>query len=332
MYAKRLPLYSDLEKSRGSKVISFITSDRPGLETQIASDAVDLFAHHLDSIGVVPKISLFLYTRGGSTMAAWNIINLVKQFCDELEVIVPAKCHSSGTLMSLGASTIVMTKQATLGPIDPSVNTPLNPPIDGAPPGMRLPVSVEAIKGYFELASQEIGITDQNNLTEIMLKLSEHVHPLVLGEVYRSRAQIQMVARKLLKSQIKDEGHIMKVISFLCSDSGSHDYTINRREAKDELGLNIEKPSADLYKVIKNLYDDFEGDLEFNNPVDLNSMLGAAQVVPYEYRRGYVESPEAGSHCFKSEGMLFRLPQQGIDPAILPIQDQRNFEGWRHEQ
>ena len=46
-------------------------------------------------------------------------------FCEDFKVIVPVKCMSAGTLISLGASRIVMTKQATLDPIDTSVQHPL---------------------------------------------------------------------------------------------------------------------------------------------------------------------------------------------------------------
>ncbi len=46
-------------------------------------------------------------------MAAWSILNLIRMFCDELEIIVPMKAHSAGTMMAIGADKIVMTKQAT---------------------------------------------------------------------------------------------------------------------------------------------------------------------------------------------------------------------------
>jgi ClpP class serine protease len=75
---------------------------------------------------VVQQAQLYLYTRGGNTLAAWTLVNLIRNFCKDFEVIVPFNCHSAGTLISLGANRIVMTKQATLGPIDPSVNGPLN--------------------------------------------------------------------------------------------------------------------------------------------------------------------------------------------------------------
>ncbi len=56
-----------------------------------------------------------------------------------------------------------MTEQATLGPIDPSVNTLLNPTVPNVvPQQVRIPVSVEAIKGFIELAKHELMIKDDN--------------------------------------------------------------------------------------------------------------------------------------------------------------------------
>ena len=79
MYEERVDLYRQLEQKLNTKILTYVTSDRTGFETQIAQDVIDLFINHLDKIGVVPKISLYLYTRGGDTAAAWNIINLLRQ-------------------------------------------------------------------------------------------------------------------------------------------------------------------------------------------------------------------------------------------------------------
>jgi len=333
MLLERLQLYQELEKARNTKLLVFKTGDRPGLETQIARDSVDYFTEQLDSIGITKKISLYLYTQGGNTLAAWSIVNLIRQFCDEFEVIVPSKAHSSGTLMCLGANQIIMTKQATLGPIDPSVNTPLNPPIPNAGPQARMPVSVEAIKGFIELAKVEVGISDNEGLSAVLIKLADMVHPLVLGEVYRARTQIQMLAEKLLKTQITDAEKIRGIISFLCSDSGSHDYTINRREAKNHLGLNVHKPSDTEYAIIKKISDNIRDELLLNAPFDPNMYLGADQTKSYTHRRCLVESIYGGSDIFVSEGVLNRIQinnQPGL-PTQFGINDQRTFEGWRHE-
>jgi membrane-bound ClpP family serine protease len=98
------------------------------METQIHPEALHYFTHHLDSFGLPQKISLLLYSRGGSTLAGWSIANVIRQFCQHFEVIVPATAQSAATLIALAADEIMMTKQATLGPIDPSTNGALNPP------------------------------------------------------------------------------------------------------------------------------------------------------------------------------------------------------------
>jgi hypothetical protein len=338
MYSERITFYKDLEDRLDSKLLVYITSDRQGFETQIGGDVIDLFINQLDKIGIVKKISLYLYTRGGNTAAAWNIVNLIRMYCDELQVIIPHKAHSAGTLISIGANSIIMTKQATLGPIDPSINTRLNPQIPGAPPQNTHPVSVEAVKGYLAFAKEELAIKDDSALASIMVKLSEAVHPLVLGEVYRSRAQIKMLAEKLLINQVTDPSKIQQIIAFLCSDSGSHDYTINRREAKTGLGLNVEKPNMDMYKVIKNIYDDISDELGLGIPFDLR---GLAQINSgaYNIKRGLIESIYGGSNYFLTQGKaaIVNVPiQQGI-PGAPPvavqqgIQDERIFEGWKYE-
>jgi len=339
MLKDRIENYKKIENLRNSKLLVYITGDRPGFETQIHPEVLDYFINHLDNFKKEKKITLLLYTRGGNTLAAWSLTNLIRQFCDEFEVLIPSKAHSSGTLISLGANSIIMTKQATLGPIDPSLNSPLNPQNPQVPnnPQARLPVSVESIKGYFELAKKDLQIKDTQSIANILIGLSNQVHPLVLGDVYRSRTQIQMLARKLLLKQMKDKKQIDKIIAFLCSDSGSHDYTIYRREAKEELGLNIEKPNDEFYQIIKDTFTDIQNEFELKKAFDTNIILGNNSQADYSCRRALVESITGGTDVFVSEGTLLRNTQliQQL-PNVPPIQrvvieDQRKFEGWKHE-
>lgn len=324
MLAERVDLYKQLSEKFDSPVICYVTGDRPGLETQVSPDAVDVFLHHLDIIGVVKKLTLVLYTNGGDTMAAWSLINLLRIFSDELHVIIPRKAYSAGTLISLGADKITMTKQAVLGPIDPSINTPLNPEIAGNP-NARMPVSVEALNGYLEFARNTMG--EGADLTSIFLQLSNQIHPLVLGGAYRSRSQIRMLATSLLEGK-HDEQSLETLLSFLCSDSGSHDYSINRREAK-KLALPVEKPSSEEYDVIKAVYDDFANELEFSNRYDPMKYMAGAPTKGYSFCRSLVESSTGEGHGFWSEGTLTAnqvTTPHGVQNAI---NDQRHFEGWR---
>lgn len=330
-YIDRKPLLADWESARGAKVLLFATGDRGGWETQLHPEVLPFFSQHLDALGDVEKISLILYTQGGSTLAAWSIVNLIRQFCSHLEVIVPSRAHSAGTLICLGADSIMMTKQATLGPIDPSVNGPLNPEVPGAPPNVRFPVSVEAINGFMAFAEEVGGITDSADRKDVLLRLADRIHPLVLGEAFRSRAQIRMLARRLLTRHLgEQEDKIKKILDFLCSESGSHDYTIYRQEARDDLALTVEKPDAALYLKLKSIYDSFAAEMELGLPYNPEAVLGSNAQVPYRYCRALLESVHHGSHAFVSEGILTR--QQVSIPggmSQLAVADRRTFEGWK---
>jgi len=347
-YTERIGLLKKIEQRRKSRVLLYVTGDRPGLETQIHPETYDFFVNLLDEIGVVDRISLILYTRGGSTLAGWAIANLIQHFCEEFEVIIPSKAHSTGTLISLGAKHIVMTKQATIGPIDPSVNSPLNPNIPGAAPDARVPVSVEAVNGFIELAKSNSSELDGNAVKDLLIQLSNKVHPLVLGDVYRSKSQIQMLATKMLDKTGIAKNKVKPIVSFLCSESGSHDYTIHRREAI-ELGLQIEKPNTEFYSEIRAVYDDFAAELKLTERWNPIGEIGNNPALQYKNKRCLIETTTGGSYYFLTEGTFSRIQQQPHLPGIMPpgvlppgaiplnpagvqFQDTRSYEGWKYEK
>ena len=331
-FEQRKRLMRKIGRDRDSKVILYATSDRDNMGAQIANDAFDYFVHHLDRIWPAKKISLVLHTNGGNTSAAWRIINLLRTFCDDLEVIVPTKAHSAGTLMCLGADRIIMTKQATLGPIDPSLTGPLNPQVPSQP-GARVPVSVEAVQGYLDLAKGELGVKSEQALSALLMDLAGKVHPLVLGQIFRTRAQIRTLADRLLAHQGVTGKKKEQIIEFLCSESGSHDRTVNRREAR-ELGLTIEKPSESLYKTIRSLYEDIAESLEIRSRFDPMLVLGQSPNVVYTCQRVLLESVDHGSWCFVTEGTIRRVQISQSQPGGTPVpvtaaETTPTFEGWR---
>lgn len=335
MRTERIDWYKEIERQRDSKLIVYVTSTRSNLETQIANDILPKFTEHLDKIGDTHKISLYLYTNGGDTLAAWSLVNLIRSFCKIFEVIIPANCFSSGTLICLGSDNIIMSKQATLGPIDPSVNGPFNPLLPGInDPNARMPVSVEFVNAYIEMAKTIFAINDQRCMTDILLNLSDKIHPMTLGQVFRTRSQIQMLARKLIKWQHLTPEQEDEVIKFLCSESGSHDYSIHRNEAVEHLGLHVEKPSMDLYNVIKSIYDDISSELDFENPYNPTILLNQKNPYSYSFRRGLIESLYNGTDVYLSEGTLSIQQVGGVMgpmPMQKQMQDKRVFEGWKHE-
>ena len=326
-YKTRRSLYRQIERDRTTRVLTFVTSDRAGMETIIAPDCIDLFVDLLDKIGPTKKISLILHTNGGSTLAAWRLVNLIRTFCDDLELLIPLKALSAGTLIAIGADRVVMTKQAALGPIDPSVNNPLNPQVNMGNQMARVPVSVENVRGYLDAAREDLGIKSETGMTTVLAGLSQQIHPLVLGEIFRSRAQIRFLAGKLIQRQVSDSEKIKSIIDFLCADSGSHDYTINRREAA-ELGLQVEKPSEAFYRVLRKIHLSYAEELKLLQPYSQQVVLGVQRTATYFELRGLVESA-AGGYGFVSEGTLTKTQVSTPVGPQEAVTDQRTFEGWR---
>lgn len=338
MYSDRIDLIKALEQIRGSRVIVYITGDRPpNLQTQIAPDIYDIFADHLDSLGTPKKVSLYLYSEGGITLVGWSLVRLIRQYCERFEVIIPRKAHSTATLIAIGADNILMTKQATLGPVDPSVNGPLNPLPTGIQtvPGQMpqtVPVSVEAVNGYKQLAKDEFGL-EGHDLESVYRTLSEMVHPIALGNVYRARTQIKMLAERLLQHHMDRGETLNNIVEFLCSKTGSHDYTINRREAK-VLGLPIETPGEEEYATIRALYNSIKEELQLGVIFNPAMILEDQAEKHYSVVRGLIESSSGGSHKFVTHGLIknngwIQGPMNLTVPAVM---DYRIREGWEYEQ
>ena len=116
---------------------------------------------------------------------------------------------------------------------------------------------------------------------------------------------------------------IKKIISFLCSDSGSHDYTINRREAEKDLGLKIIKPNEEQYNIIHELYMNISEELELSNPFNPHNVNGEFAV-----RRGLLESILGGADYFVSEGVIQHVKTAD---GRMTVQSKMKFEGWKHD-
>ena len=159
------------------------------------------------------------------------------------------------------------------------------------------------------------------------------IHPLVLGETYRARTQIKNIAKKLLSQHDLTKRQINKIVDFLTEDSGSHDYTINRKEARDNLFLPVETPDDKLYDIIKSIFDDIKEELELNNPYNPNSLFGSSMgQTAYSLRQALIESIPIKSHVFIKEGIMTKISNQnpmGFQQEL--VNDQIIFQGWRHE-
>jgi len=334
---ERQAIIRQIENETGSRLICYVTGDRQRLETRIAGDTLPLIYDHLRGIIGAKRINLFLYTVGGDALAGWAIVSLVREFCDKLGVIIPFRALSCGTLIALGADELIMAKGAQLSPVDPSLASPYNPmPAGQGQLGalQLLPVSVEDVIGYLKLAKEEAGIKKDEGISKIMAVLSEKVHPMALGAVYRSREQIRLLAKKLLTMHEKDPKKIKKLVDTLTKELPSHQYLISRKEAKDELRLKVSKTSGSLDELIWNLYKDYEEQLQLNVPYNPETFLRAGNSVTTTFDRAVIESlREDGSlrsHVFRTEKEIKRVQstQPGIPFPVIGVQERVIADHW----
>lgn len=304
-------------QKRDSRVITYITSDRQGpVNARVAMDIIPIISSQLRKIGKQEKIDLVLYSAGGDTMVPWRLVSMIREYCDQFSVIIPYKAHSAATMISLGADEIVMSDMSELSPIDPSTANVFNP-VDPQNSQNRVPISVEDVMAYFDLAKNKFGIKSDTELTEIFKKFVEanpSIHPLALGNVNRTHNLIKILAKRLLKSHkepMKEE-EIEKVIEFLTEKLYSHQYFIGRKEAKDDLGIKtVVNADTELAMLMTEIYEEYANEMKTRQVWNPEMELGENQAMNRKaYKIAFVESAEISN--FFEANMEFKKVQQNI--------------------
>jgi hypothetical protein len=334
--AQRKKQIEELQTLRdGGRIVAYVTGDRlPNMGTQIAGDVFPLMYSLLSKIGHVPKLDLFIYSTGGITMVAWGLINLLREFCDSLSVLVPFRALSTATLISLGANEIVMSRLGQLSPVDPSVNTPFNPPAPQQPggPQLFLPVSVEDVRGFLDLARDEAKISKEELISSVFSQLAAEVKPLALGNVHRAKEQIKMLTEQLLLLHISEaeKVRIGQIVETFTRKLFSHDYLIGRKEAKKIIGSEVVDAPPDVEKAMMDLYSSYAEDLELNKVYNPEGVLGKDSQKVATFRRAYVESTD-GCYVFKTIHQIQRVQVQ-TKPQLFGTHSKLIEEGWTADE
>src|SRR5271165_70732 len=223
-YNDRRPLFEKIETLRGGRtLVCYFTFDRSvnpttsatlGLQTQFHAEVKEsLFRVLKESVSGKSGVDLCLYTRGGDTNAVWPIVSLIREFDPDFHLLAPFRCHSSGTLVALGAKEIHLCPISELSPIDPSTGNQFNPldPTDKSSSN-RLPISVEDVQEYRSFIRESLNPAQSSkaqkskeqsekaspDFAPFLQKLVTDVHPLALGNVHRVHQQIKKLGSSLL--------------------------------------------------------------------------------------------------------------------------------------
>jgi hypothetical protein len=102
--AQRQPLLNSIATARGSHVVTYITCGRANLGTLIGADVIRVFREIFGGPRKLPKLDLYLVTRGGHTLTPLRLMSLLREVAEEVHILAPYMAHSAGTLISPGIS------------------------------------------------------------------------------------------------------------------------------------------------------------------------------------------------------------------------------------
>ena len=340
----RIDLIKKIEKKRKSKVITYVTSDRPNpLNARIAGDIIPIISSQLRKIGKTKNIDLYLFSQGGDTMVPWRLVSMIREYCDHFSVLIPYKAHSAATMISLGADEILMTDLSEISPIDPSTANIFNP-VDSQNPQAKIPISVEDVMAYFDLAKNKFGIKKDEDLAKIFNQFIEakpQIHPLSLGNINRTHNLIRILARRLLKSHNKpmNDQKVDEIVANLTEKLYSHQYYIGRKEAKNDLKIEtVQIVDQELSDLLSELYEEYKKEIGLNITIWNPEMELGENVFQNkkDYSIAYIESVQLSKSFHVSieyKKQQFNVTQQIPQGPIQIPQEKVAFkithQGWK---
>lgn len=303
----RQQIIKEIEDLRGSHVITYITSDRPGITSMIdPTDLREIF-DHLKDVPKDTKIDLYIYSRGGNSVTAWALANLIREHTKNFNVLVPYRAHSCATAIAIGSNEILMGRMGELGPIDPTLSAIVD--------NKKVDVSTEDLSSYITFLKEKFGIRREKQTIQAFSQLAENVKPLLLGRAYRSYIKARDDATKLLRLHLTDQKKIRNIAEYLVEKLYAHDHIINRREAKEDIGLNVFFVDGELEKKMWELYLKYEDMLKLKKPYkDVPTTGSDPRILPITVVESKTMTSKKNVRQFIKE---VNLPQQNM--VAMPV-------------
>lgn len=228
----RQEMFRTIQDLTGSPLIAYVCGPDSLIER---SDTV-YFNDLLYRLRVNTSIDLLLHTSGGDIDAAEKLMSILRLRVGvgRLRVIVPDFAKSAGTLMAIGADSIVMSDTSELGPIDPQVTM-----VDGD--GDRATQSIQAYLDGYEQLSQRLKSDPNDVVAQLLLNKFEPAR-IVHFESVKTRAR--EFAENQLKRMCPDIYTLVAVKLLDTKQWRSHGQVINA-DAADKLGLRIDRLSPE---------------------------------------------------------------------------------------
>lgn len=243
-----------IERARNSAVIAYVLHD----SAMVADDALPQIYDKLQALGRHDRIDLLLHARGGVAEAAWRVLNLLRDYCDHLGVLVGTQVHGPASLLALGADEIVMGPMSELGSVELPRKHPLLPRDDH---GQIVPST------WSEIA-RLLGIQDAgDSAPAISEAVYNYIHPLALASMQQADRLNRDLTRKALElhASVDDSLQIDRIVDLFNGGFHSPMYTANRDELR-ELGLSVTRADDTLWKHIAEVVHHYHATIYSERP------------------------------------------------------------------
>lgn len=202
------------------------------------------------NLGHHKKVALFIKSSGGHTESALRIVNIIRNYTENVTTMIPLESASSATLIALGADEIHMEPLSYLTPIDSSSRHQLSPvdPVNNS----RVNVSNDEVLRLNKLWHENAPKDSKHHYEE----LYKYVHPLILGSLDQSSSLSIKICEEILSYHMDDEKECSRIANMLNSDFPSHSYPIMYKEA-EELGLPVQMLDQEINDLLLELNDWF---------------------------------------------------------------------------
>lgn len=246
---QRQAIIEEIQEHSGRKLICYVS----GRGCAIDRDDTVAFVDLLHNVPSAEDLDLLLHTGGGDIDAAEKLITMVrtKVGTAKLRVVVPDFAKSAGTLIVLGADSVVMSDTSELGPIDPQIIRD-----DGN--GNRIRHSVQSYLDAFEEHKATLKADPANTAAQILLG---KLDPATIKLFQAVRERVRKFAEDQLKhGMFRTTGGNSTLAASTLLDKNrwpSHAQMISWEDAQDpDIGLNVEylDPNSEEWQRYWQLY------------------------------------------------------------------------------
>jgi hypothetical protein len=243
LFSETQRIIAAVEKRLGATFIAYWD----GPNGSVCQDDVLTFYALLRHLGTQRRLALYLKSDGGTGMASLRIVHLLREYCQQVTVLVPLNCVSAATMIALGADEIQMGPLAFLSAVDTSLTHDLSP-IDNN--NNRVSVSLDELSRIINLWRKEAKDEGTNPYSSIFM----HIHPLVIGAVDRSSSLSIRLCNEILSYHMKDKKKAERISRALNADYPWHSYPITIKEAQ-RIGLNATLLPQEINDMLLELHE-----------------------------------------------------------------------------